>query len=417
MSNTQYYIHTLKKFTLIIGTFCIPFNIQFFTYSIILFVLLSLFTLSDVKQIIKSMPLFFKSVYLLLIAYYVYDCIGFLWTSDYDTALFDIQVKLSFLVLPIILYFYHYQYHILVLSTSFVFGCIVVSLLLLIRFLLKYFILSQIVYYSDFSIFVHPTYFSLYLNVSLILLMYIKPIEHFFNRFKYLIYTILVLSVLLSTSKAGIITLGITFFSILVINYFSLPTKKRIYYIISSLVVLISLYALFKPVIHNRFDVTIHVLKNYKVINPETSYLESNAIRLFTWKATIELIKDNFMIGTGTGDIKNELIKKYSSMNAELLVEKKLNSHNQFLQDFAKLGILNFILLISIFIYPLILSRFNTIVWITLLIFFINLLFESIFETQNGSIFFPFIITNVCLLLQNIETTSVPLNKTNMRLY
>ncbi|GAB4450101.1 MAG: hypothetical protein OHK0036_08180 [Bacteroidia bacterium] len=159
----------------------------------------------------------------------------------------------------------------------------------------------------------------------------------------------------------------------------------------------------------SRFIETLDLIENF---NQKTSvhfnYLESNSTRIVAWKNTIKIIQNNFWFGAGTGDFKDELNKYYISENYYSLAEKNINAHNQFIQDFAKLGIIHLLLLISIFIFLFIQtssSNYKIFFFIT----FINFLFESMLETQSGTIFFSF--TTTLTILTNF--TSAPSNKTN----
>ena len=56
--------------------------------------------------------------------------------------------------------------------------------------------------------------------------------------------------------------------------------------------------------------------------------------RLEYWKTGIQLIKENFIFGVGTGDIKDEYKRKYEKNNSLLLPENRLEAHNTFLTFF-----------------------------------------------------------------------------------
>ena len=82
-------------------------------------------------------------------------------------------------------------------------------------------------------------------------------------------------------------------------------------------------------------------------------YKTSTSIRILVWSFSLNLIKSNPIIGVGTGDIKDELIKLYKKEGYPILVKRQYNSHNQYLQTAAALGIPTLIVLLLMFISPL----------------------------------------------------------------
>jgi len=121
----------------------------------------------------------------------------------------------------------------------------------------------------------------------------------------------------------------------------------------------------------------------------DLSTTESSEVRILVWNSSIDLISKNWLFGTGTGDIKDELLKDYKQKGFLGALEKKLNSHNQYLQTFATLGLFGILILIAMILYFI----FNTIklkshvFFIVSLIIAFNLLFESMLEVQAGTIF------------------------------
>jgi O-antigen ligase len=81
---------------------------------------------------------------------------------------------------------------------------------------------------------------------------------------------------------------------------------------------------------------------------------------------------------------------EYAEMNEVVALDKRLNSHNQFLQTFVILGLLGFSVITLIFGIGLLRSykSKNYFAFGFLLLVFINCLTESAFETQAGTVFF-----------------------------
>jgi O-antigen ligase len=131
---------------------------------------------------------------------------------------------------------------------------------------------------------------------------------------------------------------------------------------------------------------------------------ESTASRIAVWQAALEIISENFMTGTGTGDVKDALIKKYSEKGMSFAREMKLNAHNQFIQTFAAVGVIGFIILLSSFFFTTLYAwkRKKYFYLIFLLLAFVNFTTESMLETQAGVVFYAFF--NSVLLFTEEET-------------
>jgi O-antigen ligase len=94
----------------------------------------------------------------------------------------------------------------------------------------------------------------------------------------------------------------------------------------------------------------------------------------------------------GTGDVKDALYVKYAEKGMDAALDKKLNVHCQYLQTFVALGIAGFAILVLMLILPGILAvkRKDKLYLLFLCIFALNILVESMFETQAGVVFYAF---------------------------
>jgi hypothetical protein len=114
--------------------------------------------------------------------------------------------------------------------------------------------------------------------------------------------------------------------------------------------------------------------------------------RLEFWKASIGIIKNNLLIGVGTGDLDNEF-KKYYADNKSILDERwRLRSHNQYLSVGAAFGVIGLAYFIFALIFPMMATKnYNSFLylsfWITALL---SMLSEDTLETQAGVTFFAF---------------------------
>ena len=120
--------------------------------------------------------------------------------------------------------------------------------------------------------------------------------------------------------------------------------------------------------------------------------------RIEYWKAGISIIKSNWLIGVGTGDIQDEFNKEYDKVNSLLEIENRHRTHNMYLTVFVTFGA------IGLLLFCLMLFKFATftiknhllIGWFFILISIVSFIPEDSLETQTGVTFFAKIILLNC---------------------
>ncbi len=125
-------------------------------------------------------------------------------------------------------------------------------------------------------------------------------------------------------------------------------------------------------------------------------------------KASLQLIKKNWLFGTGTGDLQQAFNQYYTETNSPLLPELRLRAHNQFISIFISFGIFGFVLfLVALFYPPWACKKYNAYLFlIFFVISFVSMLTDDTLETQAGVSFFSFFIA--FLLYASPETNSEP---------
>ena len=110
------------------------------------------------------------------------------------------------------------------------------------------------------------------------------------------------------------------------------------------------------------------------------------------WKASLSIIKNNFWIGVGTGDMNKVFNNYYEKENPSLFYSFRWRSHNQFLSIFVGFGIIGFIWFIVFLLYPPIKSgrMFDYYYFVFFIISILSMLFEDTIESQAGVTFFTF---------------------------
>lgn len=120
--------------------------------------------------------------------------------------------------------------------------------------------------------------------------------------------------------------------------------------------------------------------------------------RIEFWKAAKEIIKENPMLGVGTGDVENEFQNQYEIMNSLLEEKYRLRAHNQYLTIAVTFGLAGLIWFLVVLIFPLKFkeNRRNFLFMGFFVIMMLSFLAEDTLETQAGvtlvSFFMPFLL-------------------------
>ncbi len=101
------------------------------------------------------------------------------------------------------------------------------------------------------------------------------------------------------------------------------------------------------------------------------------SMRFEAWKTGIDIIKNNFWWGVGSGDLKDGFRQQYVD-NKSLMNNKSVLGHNTFINVFAQFGIFGFIWFLFAFFYPIFVNQgwknqvFNVFFIITMVSFISN---------------------------------------------
>ncbi|MBL7936764.1 MAG: O-antigen ligase family protein [Bacteroidia bacterium] len=379
--------------------FFLPFGINYAIF--ILIWSICFFAFDNVKAGMQRM-LSNKWTYVLLV-FFLIHALGYFFSVNKAGALNAIEIKLSFLAFPILIGASNYNdLQIKKIVISFVSGCVMASTINIFRaFYLYYFQDFNAFFYTEFSYFMHPSYFAMYLIFAqlIILLFYPKWLSHLSNLnikigFMSLIFLV---AIFLCSSKMGLITafllLPLTFGIIL----YNKGCKKTIAGLLLALMIGIAIaYKLF-PKPFERIKQAFKVTSSSETIDKTDA--ESTAVRILIWQESIKLIENNLLFGTTAGDANDKLVEAYEREGLAGALRKKLNAHNQFLQTFIGTGIMGFVLLLFMtlgsLIYGFIKKNYLLSLFSILTIF--NFLVESMLQAQAGFIFFAFFF---CILTQ-----------------
>lgn len=113
------------------------------------------------------------------------------------------------------------------------------------------------------------------------------------------------------------------------------------------------------------------------------------------WKASVRIFTDHWLIGVGTGDVKDEFKSEYMKMQSLLEDKYQWRAHNQYLSVMVTFGIIGLVIFMFSWFYP----PFHTkkfsdfYVFVILSIILISMLTEDTLENQAGATFAYFFYT------------------------
>lgn len=139
--------------------------------------------------------------------------------------------------------------------------------------------------------------------------------------------------------------------------------------------------------LQNRVFTTIYELDNYQKFGYAEGF--SLGMRLEYWKTAWKIIKKNFWVGVGSGDVQLAFDLQYEIDDSSLSMKNRRRAHNQFLTIWISLGIMGLIYFLVYLFYPLTKAH-NEFYPIFFCIAFLSFFTEDTLETQAGVTFFAF---------------------------
>ncbi len=351
---------------------------------------------------------FFSNFWMLVpLVYFLLHAVAYFFSYNKHEALFSIEVKLSFLFLPFL--FYNSKFdrkNFTTIAMVFVASNLLAVLVCTINSLVNYFSVGNLLTYNSYSLFLHPSYFAMYLVFSLILLLLADIQITKSKSASFVLLTIaalfIVSGIFFSASKMGLLSLGLIIPAIVFYKLFS--AKKFIF----SSILFITLMVLGIALFNTNFS-PIQRLKNaFSFYNSnqaiDKTTTESNAVRILVWREAMELIKAKPFVGCTPGDANGILYAAYEKAGLTGAFREHLNTHNQFLQTAVGLGLVGTILLLiqtlGLLIYGFVKRNILTLLFGLLII--VNFLVESMLQTEAGNLFFVFFY---CLIISVKDLT------------
>lgn len=141
-----------------------------------------------------------------------------------------------------------------------------------------------------------------------------------------------------------------------------------------------------------RIDGITHQIQYYFSGGPSAGH--SLLQRFEHWRAGMHILKTNWLLGVGTGDVQLEFDRAYLEIDTDLALSQRNRAHNQFLTFWVTFGILGFILLVLFSRQILVnaIQHKNSLGICFALITIASFLPEDTLETQQGVTFVAFFV-------------------------
>jgi O-antigen ligase len=329
------------------------------------------------------------------ISFYLLHIISLLWTTNFRYAFFDLQIKMGFLICPLVVAGFSFTPESWkTFRKAFIFGCSVAGMICIINAAWHFFpgMQKEYFFYGKFSVLMHPSYFMIYLNLSMLFILYQlfwdkekkKSMRNFYVVL--LFFQLIILFLLSGRTAMAVSMLTLLIYGAVLARKKMLSMKDARIFL--SLIVVSVVFQLAMLKYYNRYDQIANVIKE-----PDAKEENSTSIRYNIWKISVDLISDHPFIGVGVGDLKEELVKKYQEYNYEYGIRTRISPHNQFLHTAVILGLIGAGGLLYLLACAFMIAWRNG-DWLYLLfiiITFLNCMTESILERQAGILFFTFI--------------------------
>jgi len=313
--------------------FLLPFSKSFSVYTgpYILIIFWLIINRKKILNILKDKLILF------LLMFSLFQLVTLYWSNDFEYGLYSLKNIFSFAIVFLIFY---------TTKINFKIALSIFLTAMFISEIASYFAVFDIYYIKhatklDPSPFMHHVRYSIFLAITIIILLSKFLLEDI-KLSKFFIF-LFFLSTSINLLSNGGRTGQLAF--ILSIFVFFLIYKKSIKTVVVLLPLLLTiLIAAYKisPVFNHRANMAIHNILEASKGNFDTSW----GLRVVMKKEALPIIKENFLLGVGIGDVKSSFakhIEKTDYKNYEYL--KHINHiHDQVLQILMQSGLIGFFL-------------------------------------------------------------------------
>lgn len=359
-------------------------------------IVLGLHTLIDVNWRTKWKQFSWNSLCTLALVYWVWHVVGMAWTSNIDDATQSIQVKLSFVVFPMLFGLENHwnerrRYY---LTIAFVSSLLVAFFYLLLHAQLAggHLPLSarwQRMWFAEPLM--NPGYISNYYTVGLLLLVTEKRCWSSRKTavFSGLAVLLLLWAILIFIAKIAVLFILLMTGVLLLQRLWHKITNRGLFVgvAISSMALLVYAVTLLPPVAR-RLNETEQQLA---VVNrADINYANSTMSRKVAYGIELRLVKEAGWFGFGTGSTNQHVLEALDAEGYVQLVSAKMHAHNQFMNTGISLGWIGLLVLILFSATALVLVYQKNGLYDTgiVVLMIMSMAIEDLFEIQACIVFY-----------------------------
>ena len=331
--------------------------------------------------------------YLLFAMFYVIHCVSMFYTENLAEGWATLEKRLSFLLLPLMFFIFDFSYfgreNVRKVLWAFTLGILaVVCADLLSAAWDVLFRGAGISRFFDVNLSSeHHTYISMHICVGIIVCFVElvrgkgKPLWQ--KLLLVLALALFTVATVLLSSRAGLLCMVAVY--LLLFLWMIFGRKMYRAGLITAVVAVVGV-----GVIAMAFPKSLERVTN--TVKSLFSSERTEDVRVTILRSTVPVALDNWLTGVGVGDKIDAYMEQYRKDGNQIPLERKYNSHNQFVDTTTVTGVLGLSLMLCFFVVPAVLAirdrRFNVVFALFLFMIFFNALFESVFEKQAGIMFF-----------------------------
>jgi O-antigen ligase len=377
-----------------------PWHERVSTIGLLLLVLHWLFD-RDLFYKIKSIKI--DHAMILFFTFFLMHVVALIWSDYRSDGLHSIEVKLVFLILPILFSSENYlnTERRNVLEWAFIISCLSAFLYCIIVAYSRNPNTSASFLFERMTIsdpLMHPGYLSNYIVfafvfVCLKLTRSVKKALRL-NLILITIGIIFLFALFVFISKTALLFLG--FFIVYLLwklsSYFQNPIVRIL--VVFCLLLSVGLLTFTIPSVKYRFNETRINIPEKKP--SEVMFYSSTEARIAAWNLEWDLIQQKPIVGYGTGSANPLLLSSFKQKGYTDLVKNNMHTHNQILHTWLDLGLIGIVLLFVLLFYVAFLFVFkqkNEIGFWMVVLTLVNISTDDMLEIQAGVVFFIFFIT------------------------
>lgn len=330
-----------------------------------------------------------------LFAWYLLHVVGMLWTTDVTFGLFDLQIKLGLVLLPIA------AAAVIALRpemlqrsmVAFTIGIVVSMVLGGVKAWNCWADTGMPSCFSQstLSYGLHPSYAAWYACWAMAWWGH-RLISGAVGRYRGVVAVllpVLLVWTMMLASKSGVIGVAVVVGWLAYVGLKRTAGRTRALVLGGVLLAVVIALAAQGPLVAARMQASWNAVQRAVATDPAIlSSADGNDLRLVAWTCSLDRLEAE-PLGAGTGDIKHALMACYEAKGAEQAAVRNLNSHSQFLQGAVALGWPGLLFTLLLAVVPLIMAgrTGGGPLLAFVLLFVLNAAVESVLEVQAGVVF------------------------------